>query len=89
VEGRGGVTECINPHNDEVIGRVTFGDKSDLNDCIKAMETNSARWMQLPMPVRGEIVRQIGDSLRRHKCDLGSLISLEMGKIKSEGDGEV
>jgi aldehyde dehydrogenase family 7 protein A1 len=41
------------------------------------------------MPVRGEIVRQIGDGLRKHKSALGSLLSLEVGKIKSEGDGEV
>jgi aldehyde dehydrogenase family 7 protein A1 len=41
------------------------------------------------MPLRGEIVRQIGEALRAKKSALGSLISLEMGKIKSEGDGEV
>ena len=47
------------------------------------------RWMNLPMPNRGEIVRQIGEELRSKKSALGSLISLEVGKIKSEGDGEV
>lgn len=41
------------------------------------------------MPLRGEIVRQIGDGLRKHKDALGSLLSLEVGKIKSEGLGEV
>ena len=41
------------------------------------------------MPLRGDIVRQVGDGLRKHKEALGSLISLEMGKIKSEGMGEV
>lgn len=45
--------------------------------------------MELPAPARGEIVRQIGEALREKKDALGSLISLEMGKIKSEGDGEV
>ena len=45
--------------------------------------------MMLPMPARGEIIRQVGEALRRKKDALGSLISLEMGKIKSEGDGEV
>ena len=43
----------------------------------------------LPMPERGEIIRQIGEELRTKKCALGSLISLEVGKIKTEGDGEV
>lgn len=53
------------------------------------METEKVRWMKTPAPVRGEIVRQIGEALRKYKDPLGSLISLEMGKIKSEGDGEV
>ena len=43
----------------------------------------------MPAPARGEIVRQIGVALRDKKDALGSLISLEMGKIKTEGDGEV
>jgi aldehyde dehydrogenase family 7 protein A1 len=45
--------------------------------------------MTLPVPKRGEIVRQIGDALREKKKPLGQLISLEMGKILSEGEGEV
>ena len=79
----------MSPANNEPLATVSFGEKSDLNDCITAMEKNKNKWMQTPMPVRGEIVRQIGQSLRQRKDALGSLISLEMGKIKSEGDGEV
>jgi aldehyde dehydrogenase family 7 protein A1 len=45
--------------------------------------------LQKPAPVRGEIVRQIGDALRAKRDALGALISLEMGKIRSEGVGEV
>ena len=47
------------------------------------------RWQTTPGPVRGEIVRQIGDELRQKKDALGALITLEMGKIRSEGLGEV
>lgn len=43
----------------------------------------------MPAPKRGEIVRQIGDELRKHLVDLGSLVSLEVGKISQEGIGEV
>ena len=43
----------------------------------------------VPAPRRGEAVRLCTDALRRHKDALGSLVSLEMGKIKAEGDGEV
>ena len=46
-------------------------------------------WRQVPAPKRGEAVRLLGEELRRHKSALGSLVSLEMGKIKAEGDGEV
>jgi aldehyde dehydrogenase family 7 protein A1 len=89
VEGRGGVTTSVSPHTNEALAQVTFGDKTDLDECVAAMERNKAKWMDMPMPARGEIVRQIGDALRQKKNALGSLISLEVGKIKSEGDGEV
>ena len=54
----------------------------------KAVET-AARWRMVPAPQRGLIVREIGDELRRHKDDLGALVSLETGKILAEGKGEV
>ena len=66
-----------------------MGNAQDYEDCVAAMQDEKARWMELPMPARGEIVRDIGEELRDKKDALGSLISLEMGKIKSEGDGEV
>lgn len=47
------------------------------------------RWRMFPAPKRGEIVREIGNELRVHKADLGTLVSLEMGKILQEGLGEV
>lgn len=53
------------------------------------MKTEKNRWMKMPAPQRGEIVRQIGDELRKYKTQLGAILSLEMGKIKSEGLGEV
>jgi acyl-CoA reductase-like NAD-dependent aldehyde dehydrogenase len=53
------------------------------------MLAEKVRWMKTPAPLRGEIVRQIGEAMRKKKEALGMLISLEMGKIKSEGLGEV
>ncbi len=47
------------------------------------------RWRMFPAPKRGEIVREIGDELRRYKDDLGALVTLETGKILAEGKGEV
>ena len=51
----------------------------------KAME----KWIMTPAPARGQIVREMGDILRRNKDDLGRLVTLEMGKILPEGRGEV
>ena len=46
-------------------------------------------WRRVPAPKRGELIRLVGEELRRHKDALGTLVSLENGKIKPEGDGEV
>jgi aldehyde dehydrogenase (NAD+) len=46
-------------------------------------------WRDVPAPRRGELVRLLGDELRRHKAELGRLVSIETGKILSEGEGEV
>ncbi|HBD98146.1 MAG TPA: aldehyde dehydrogenase family protein, partial [Gemmatimonadetes bacterium] len=46
-------------------------------------------WRKVPAPRRGEIVRQLGNKLRENKQALGELVTLEMGKIKAEGLGEV
>jgi L-aminoadipate-semialdehyde dehydrogenase len=54
----------------------------------RAIETFPT-WRTVPPPVRGELVRRIGLALREHKADLGLLITLETGKIRSEGEGEV
>jgi aldehyde dehydrogenase (NAD+) len=56
-----------------------------VNDAVEAFE----RWRTVPAPVRGQIVREIGDALRRQKEDLGALVTLETGKILAEGYGEV
>ena len=46
-------------------------------------------WRKVPAPQRGEVVRRLGNRLRDHKADLGALVTLEMGKIATEGEGEV
>ncbi len=54
-----------------------------------AMNEEKARWQTNPAPVRGEIASQIGDELRKKKVVLGALVSLGVGKIKSEGLGGI
>ena len=87
--GNGSTYTSINPSTGEHIARIKFGNELDYESCLKNMEEAQESWMLTPAPKRGEIVRQIGMKLRDHRIELGSLISLEMGKILSEGLGEV
>jgi aldehyde dehydrogenase (NAD+) len=56
---------------------------------VAAADATFRRWRLVPAPRRGELVRRLAEQLRRHKDDLGLLVTLEAGKIRSEGAGEV
>ncbi len=85
----GNVIESYSPVNGELIGKVQEGSKEDYNNIIKKAQEAFKIWREVPAPKRGEIVRQMGEELRKHKEDLGALVSYEMGKIYQEGLGEV
>ena len=89
VAGGGETHTSVSPHDGEPIADIKLASVEDYNHAIEAMEKEKARWAKTPAPVRGEIVRQIGDALREKRDALGQCLSLEMGKIKSEGLGEV
>lgn len=78
-----------NPTDGKVIGSVYRASAVDYEKMIKTSQEAFLSWRNLPAPKRGEVVRAIGEALRQHKDALGSLVSLEMGKSKQEGDGEV
>src|SRR3990167_2074011 len=78
-----------NPANGEIIASIYRSSKNDYEHIIKEAERAFLAWRQVPAPKRGEVIRAIGDELRKQKDFLGSLVSLEMGKSKQEGDGEV
>lgn len=63
--------------------------EADYDRCVLNMKAAREEWAMTPMPHRGEIVRALGEEFRKHKKELGSVISLEMGKIQKEGEGEV
>ncbi|CAG9823174.1 unnamed protein product [Phaedon cochleariae] len=88
-KGSGKVVQSICPSNGRVIAEVQEGSTSDYESCVKASQLAWATWAELPAPRRGEIVRQIGDALRKKLVPLGQLVSIEMGKILPEGIGEV
>ena len=87
----GGGEELVshNPATGAAIGRVRMASPVDYEQVLKTATETFQRWRVVPAPQRGEIVRQIGDALRKHKGDLGMLVTLEAGKIRSEGEGEV
>ncbi len=87
--GSGDVIDVISPINNKVIGKVACTDKNNYEASATRAVSVFHEWRQIPAPKRGEIVRQIGEEFRVHKKELGALISLEMGKILSEGEGEV
>lgn len=84
-----GLMESVNPADGKAIGRVFSSSEADYEKMIERAQAAFLRWRSMPAPRRGEAIRLCGEALRRHKSALGSLVSLEMGKIKAEGDGEV
>ena len=84
-----GLIESINPATGEVIAGVYSTSQAEYDRMIDMARESFSTWRTIPAPVRGNAVRLIGDALRDNKDALGSLVTLEMGKIKAEGDGEV
>jgi aldehyde dehydrogenase (NAD+) len=78
-----------NPTNNEAIATVYRATAKDYAHVLQEAQRAFLTWRQVPAPKRGEVIRALGDELRKHKDALGSLVSLEMGKSKQEGDGEV
>ncbi len=79
----------INPATGEVLGRVRQGSVEDYDRCSDRAGKAFASWRSVPAPMRGEVIRKLGQALREKKDDLGLLVTLEAGKIRSEGLGEV
>jgi len=84
-----GVLEPVNPTDGEVLARVQASSQSDYDTIVERAQAAFAVWRTTPAPRRGEAIRLCADALRKHKDALGSLVALEMGKSKPEGDGEV
>ena len=84
-----GVIDSINPSNSKKIASVFKCSESDYEKVITASSEAFKSWRKVPAPIRGQLIFEMGNKLRENKDALGSLVSLEMGKIKAEGDGEV
>jgi aldehyde dehydrogenase (NAD+) len=89
MECRGDVLESFSPIDGGLLGRVRCADQNDYGIVAERAVAAFREWREVPAPKRGEVVRQLGSAFRDCKADLGALVSLEMGKIRAEGEGEV
>ena len=85
----GGELTSFSPTEEGPVAKVLQADENDYEAVVQAAQERFKSWRMVPAPQRGEIVRQLGEELRKYKRPLGQLIAFEMGKILSEGEGEV
>ena len=87
--GSGPDLEVLSPIDGSRIASVQQVTEDEYDAIVDQSRAAFLEWRKVPPPKRGEIVRQLGNTLREHKEALGALVTLEMGKIKAEGQGEV
>ena len=87
--GAGREIESINPASGEVLATVRRASAEEYEQVVQTSTAAFAGWRMLPAPRRGEYIRLLGNALREHKEPLAALVSMEMGKILPEGEGEV
>ena len=78
-----------NPATGERIASVIQATSAAYEQVIKNTQNNFLSWREIPAPKRGLLIRDLAEALREKKEPLGDLVSLEMGKIRAEGHGEV
>lgn len=81
--------DIISPVDGQKLATVQFADEHTYEKVVEHATAAFKTWQNIPAPKRGEIIRQYGQLLRENKQELGTLVSLEMGKILQEGLGEV
>lgn len=85
----GEILKSWSPVDGREIAGIKQGDLEDYQKVISTAKQAFKKWRMIPAPARGDVVRQIGNELRKYKEPLGKLVSYEMGKIYQEGLGEV
>lgn len=85
----GGDLDVRTPIDGSLLGSTATVDASDVDGAVQRASDAFRTWRDVPAPRRGELVRLLGEELRAAKDDLGALVSLECGKIRQEGLGEV
>ena len=89
IQSKGEMISSFSPVDNQLIGAVVTTDAAAYEQVVKTAEAAFIAWRNWPAPKRGEVVRQLGEALRKDKAALGQLVSYEMGKSLQEGLGEV
>jgi aldehyde dehydrogenase (NAD+) len=89
IKSKGQIIESYSPVDGKLIAKVSSATVKEYETAVASAQEAYKVWRNIPAPKRGEIVRQIGDELRKYKEPLGKLVSYEMGKSLQEGLGEV
>ena len=87
--GSGPTLEVHTPIDGSRLASVREVTEAEYDGIVDRAQAAFLEWRKVPAPKRGEVVRQLGNRLRERKDELGALVTLEMGKIKAEGQGEV
>jgi aldehyde dehydrogenase (NAD+) len=87
--GSGPLLDVFTPGDGSKIATVQQVTEEEFDQIVDRAQKAFLEWRTVPAPKRGEVVRQLGNALREKKADLGALVTLEMGKIIAEGEGEV
>ena len=87
--GSGKAQVVVSPINGETLATVTNVTPAEFDAILAKSHAAFASWKRVPAPNRGEVVKALGDELRRQKAALAELVTLEMGKTLREGLGEV
>ena len=89
IQSKGEMISSFSPVDNQLIGAVVTTDQAAYEQVIETAQHAFLQWRNWPAPKRGEVVRQLGEALRKDKAALGQLVSYEMGKSLQEGLGEV
>ena len=87
--GRGPVMASRSPIDGSLLAEVGSAAPGEVDRATRAAQEAFSTWRVVPAPVRGELVRRYAEVLRANKTELGALVTLEVGKIREEAEGEV
>ena len=85
----GGTLPARSAISGEILAHLPEHDEAAAKAAVATSRAAFKAWRNVPAPKRGELIRLLGEELRAHKAELGRLVSIEVGKIVSEGLGEV